>query len=84
MNPTSNKSDFEDLTTNLKDLAYTYLEKYSPSKQQLKVYLLKKYLTKIKGSKSKKEVTSIIDEIVLLKLRHPLSVEDKLKLQKFF
>ena len=65
MNPTSNKSDFEDLTTNLKDLAYTYLEKYSPSKQQLKVYLLKKYLTKIKGSKSKKEVTSIIDEIVL-------------------
>ena len=65
MNPTSNKSDFEDLTTNLKDLAYSYLEKYSPSKQQLKVYLLKKYLTKIKGSTSKKEVTSIIDEIVL-------------------
>ena len=65
MNPTGNKSDFDDLTTNLKDLAYSYLEKYSPSKQQLKVYLLKKYLTKIKGSKSKKEVTSIIDEIVL-------------------
>ena len=64
MNPTSNKSDFEDLTTNLKDLAYSYLEKYSPSKQQLKVYLLKKYLTKIKGSKPKKEVSSIIDEIV--------------------
>ena len=64
MNPTSNKSDFEDLTTNLKDLAYSYLEKYSPSKQQLKVYLLKKYLTKIKGTKSKKEVTLIIDEIV--------------------
>ena len=65
MNPTSNKSDFEDLTTNLKDLAYSYLEKYNPSKQQLKVYLLKKYLTKIKGSKSKKEVTFIIDKIIL-------------------
>ena len=64
MNPTLNKSDFEDLTTNLKDLAYSYLEKYSPSKQQLKVYLLKKYLTKIKGSQSKKEVTTIIDEII--------------------
>ena len=49
MNPTANKSDFEDLTTNLKDLAYSYLEKYSPSKQQLKVYLLKKYLTKEKN-----------------------------------
>ena len=65
MNPTSNKSDFEDLTTNLKDLAYSYLEKYSPSKQQLKVYLLKKYLTKIKGGKSKKEVSLIIDQIVM-------------------
>lgn len=65
MNPTFNKKDFQDLTTNLRDLAYGYIEKYSPSKQQLKVYLLKKYLTKIKGSKSKKEVSSIIDEILL-------------------
>ena len=64
MNPTLNKSDFEDLTTSLKDMAYSYLEKFSPSKQQLKVYLLKKYLTKIKGTKSKKEISSIIDEIV--------------------
>ena len=65
MNPTLNKSDFDDLTTNLKDLAYSYLEKYNPSKQQLKVYLLKKYLLKIKGSRSKKEVSAIIDEIIL-------------------
>ena len=64
MNPTSNKSDFEDLTTNLKDIAYSYLDKYNPSKQQLKVYLLKKYLLKINGTKSKKEVSSIIDQIV--------------------
>ena len=64
MNPTSNKSDFEDLTTSLKDLAYSYLEKYSPSKQQLKVYLLKIYLTKIKGTMSKKEVSAIIDEVI--------------------
>ncbi len=64
MNPTLNKTDFEDLTTNLKDLAYSYLEKYSPSKQQLKIYLLKKYLLKIKGTKSKKEVSLIIDKIV--------------------
>ena len=64
MNPTLNKKDFEDLTTNLKDLAYGYLEKYNPSKQQLKIYLLKKYLTKIKGTQSKKEVSLIIDEIL--------------------
>ena len=64
MNPTLNKKDFEDLTTNLKDLAYSYLEKYSPSKQQLKIFLLKKYLTKIKGKQSKQEVSIIIDEII--------------------
>ena len=64
MNPTSNKKDFEDLTTNLKDLAYAYLERYNPSKQQLKIYLLKKYLTKIKGTQSKREVSEIIDEIL--------------------
>ncbi len=64
MNPTLNKSDFEDLTTHLKDLAYSYLEKYNPSKQQLKVYLLKKYLLKIKGTKTKKEITLVIDEII--------------------
>jgi regulatory protein len=77
MNPTGNKSDFEDLTTNLKDLAYSYLEKYSPSKQQLKVYLLKKYLTKIKGTQSKKEVSHIIDEIIL-KLEKNKLIHDEL------
>jgi regulatory protein len=77
MNPTSNKKDFEDLTTNLKDLAYAYLEKYSPSKQQLKVYLLKKYLMKIKGTKSKREVSTIIDEI-LINLEQNKLVNDEL------
>ena len=65
MNPIINKKDFNDLTTNLRDLAYNYLENYNPSKQQLKVYLLKKYLTKIKGSNSKIEVSKIIDEIII-------------------
>jgi len=77
MNPTSNKKDFESLTTNLKDLAFAYLEKYSPSKQQLKVYLLKKYLTKIKGMKSKKEVSTIIDEI-LVNLEQNRLINDEL------
>ena len=55
MDPISNKKDFEDLTTNLRDLAYSYIEKYNPSKQQVKTYLLKKYLKKFQGSKSKKD-----------------------------
>tara|TARA_B100000941_G_scaffold36127_1_gene21532 strand:- start:2298 stop:2858 length:561 start_codon:yes stop_codon:yes gene_type:complete len=64
MNPTLNKKDFDDLSTNLRDLAYSYIEKYSPSKQQLKVYLMKKYLTKFRSEKTKKEVSSLIDIIL--------------------
>tara|TARA_B100000029_G_scaffold273535_1_gene268292 strand:+ start:166 stop:726 length:561 start_codon:yes stop_codon:yes gene_type:complete len=65
MDPISNKKEFEDLTTNLRDLAYSYIEKYNPSKQQTKTYLLKKYLKKFQGFKAKKEITTIIDNIVL-------------------
>ena len=65
MDPISNKKDFEDLTFKLRDLAYSYIEKYSPTKQQIKTYLLKKYLTKFRGNKQKKEVTEIINNIVV-------------------
>ena len=64
MDPISNKKEFDDLTVNLRDLAYSYIEKYNPSKQQTKTYLLKKYLKKFQGSRQKKEVTQIIDNIV--------------------
>ena len=36
--------DFDDLNTALKDLAYSYIEKYSPSKQQLKVHNEKSFI----------------------------------------
>ena len=64
MDPISNKKEFDDLTANLRDLAYSYIEKYNPSKQQTKTYLLKKYLKKYQGSKAKKEISEIIDNIV--------------------
>ena len=57
MDPISNKKEFEDLTANLRDLAYSYIEKYNPSKQQIKIYLLKKYLKKFQSSKAKKEIS---------------------------
>ena len=65
MNPTKNKKNLKMAIDDIRNFACSYLEKYNPSKQQLKVYLLKKYLTKIKGTNSKKEVSSIIDEIIL-------------------
>ena len=77
MNPTSNKKDFEELTTNLRDLAYAYIEKYNPSKQQLKIYLLKKYLNKLNNLRSKKDLTKIIDE-VLINLEKNKFINDEL------
>ena len=64
MNPTANKSDFDDLATNLKDLAYSYLEKYSPSNNSLKFIYLKIF-NENKRNKKKKEVSDIIDKIIL-------------------
>jgi len=55
MDPISNKKEFDDLTTNLRDLAYSYIEKYNPSKQQTKTYLLKKYLKNFKVPVKKKK-----------------------------
>ena len=48
MNPIINKKDLEASIEEIRKFAYTYLEKYSPSKQQLKIYLYKKFLKKIK------------------------------------
>ena len=42
MNPIRNKKDFESTIENLRNLSYSYLEKYNPSKQQLRTYLFKK------------------------------------------
>ena len=64
MNPTSNKKDFDDLSTALKDLAYSYIEKYSPSKQQLNT-LNEKVLFKFKTSKTKKEISNLIDKVLI-------------------
>ena len=42
MNPIKNKKDLEATIDDIRNFAYSYLEKYSPSKQQLKTYLFKK------------------------------------------
>ena len=64
MDPISNKKEFEDLTTNLRDLAYSYIEKYSPSKQQLRTYLFKKLIKINQRKSSKKEIFDLIDSVI--------------------
>ena len=59
----------------MRNFAFTYVEKYAPSKQQLKTYLLKKYLKTSKTS-IKKDVSNLID-IVLNDLEKNKFINDK-------
>ena len=43
----------------MRNFAFTYIEKYAPSKQQLKTYLLKKYLKISNEDVKKKDVNNI-------------------------
>ena len=44
MNPTKNRKNLEGVIEDIRNFAYSYLEKYNPSKQQLKTYLFKKLM----------------------------------------
>ena len=64
MNPIKNKKDLEATIEGIRNFALSYLEKYSPSRQQLRTYLFKK-LIKIKQKKSsKQEIFNLIDSVV--------------------
>ena len=60
----------------MRNFAYAYIEKYAPSKQQLKTYLLKKYLKTSVPNVKKKDVNDLID-IVLSDLEKNKFVNDK-------
>ena len=64
MNPIKNKKDLETTINEIRKFAYTYLEKYSPSKQQLRIYLLKKFLKKNQKIFNKKELFTLIDVVI--------------------
>ena len=64
MNPIKNKKNFESLVDEIRNIAYTYIEKYSPSKQQLKTYLFKKLIKKGQKTTSKKETFDLIDSVI--------------------
>ena len=64
MNPIKNKKNLEGTIEDIRNFAYTYLEKYSPSKQQLRTYLFKK-MTKINQKIfSKKKKFNLIDTVI--------------------
>ena len=60
----------------MRNFALAYVEKYAPSKQQLKTYLLKKYLSASVPNVKKRDMNNLI-EIVLSDLEKSKFVNDK-------
>ena len=60
----------------MRNFAFAYVEKYAPSKQQLKTYLLKKYLKTSVSNVKKQDIINLI-EIVLSDLVSSKFINDK-------
>ena len=64
MNPIKNKKDLVATIDDIRNFSYSYLEKYSPSKQQLRIYLFKKLIKINQRKSSKKEIFNLIDSVI--------------------
>ena len=60
----------------MRNFALAYVEKYAPSKQQLRTYLLKKYLKTTIPNIKKRDITDLID-IILSDLEKNKFINDK-------
>ena len=76
MNPIKNKKDLETTINKIRNFAYAYLEKYSPSRQQLRTYLFKKFLKKNQRISNKKELFNLIDAVIVTLIDQKL-ISDK-------
>ena len=77
MIPIRNKKKTLEVTVEeMRNFAFAYVEKYAPSKQQLKTYLLKKYLKISVSNVKKQDVINLID-IVLSDLEQNKFINDK-------
>ena len=64
MNPIKNKKDLEATVDEIRNFSYSYLQKYSPSKQQLRTYLFKKLIKKNYKISNKREIFNLIDSVI--------------------
>jgi len=70
------KKTLEGTVEEMRNFSFSYVEKYAPSKQQLKTYLLKKYLKASLKNIKKAEINDLID-IVLSDLEKSKFISDK-------
>ena len=70
------KKTLEATVEEMRNFSLSYLEKYTPSKQQLKTYLLKKYLKSGNLKSKKQDLVELID-VVLMDLENNKFISDK-------
>ena len=70
------KKTLQGTVEEMRNFALSYVEKYAPSKQQLKTYLLKKYLKNSNTNVKKQDVNNLID-VVLSDLEKSKFINDK-------
>jgi regulatory protein len=70
------KKNLEMTVDEMRNFSLQYIEKYAPSKQQLKTYLLKKYLKSSSPSIKKKDIIDLI-EVVTQDLENLKFISDK-------
>jgi|TARA_Y100000310_G_scaffold275829_1_gene292568 regulatory protein len=66
MNPIKNKKNLERTIDDIRNFAFSYMGKYSPSKQQLRTYLFKKLIKTNQRKSNKKEIFDLIDSVITL------------------
>ena len=77
MIPMRNRKKTLELTMEeMRNFSFAYIEKYAPSKQQLRTYLIKKYLKANVPSVKKQDITDLID-IVLVDLENTKFISDR-------
>ena len=70
------KKTLEVTIEEMRNFSFAYIEKYAPSKQQLRTYLLKKYLKAAVPNVKKQDITNLID-VVLVDLEKTKFISDK-------
>ncbi|RPG95980.1 MAG: regulatory protein RecX [Candidatus Pelagibacter sp. TMED239] len=70
------KKNLEATVEEMRNFSFAYIEKYAPSKQQLKTYLLKKYLKVKITNVNKSNITDLIN-VVLEDLEKTKFINDK-------
>ena len=70
------KKTLEFTIEEMRNFSFAYIDKYAPSKQQVRTYLLKKYLKASNPNVKKQDITNLID-VVLTDLEKNKFISDK-------